>query len=271
MVARKRTWNRKDEFETTSENFKYMTPVKECSKEHAVLDSEGGSKVVSCVMKDLKNPEEREHEWEMVPRELEQPAVLRRRLRQKTSVSTLQLPEQTHRDRIQIFQALVEEEKAVMTDDPDVAPAATKGLMAMRLLQMAAQQREDEDEILQTRVVSNQEVFQQKELWTDAIKKEMKSLFDKGAVRKLSQEEVAYYKREHADKLEVVPGKAVHTVKHCQCAQLMTFHLFLSISFLVGVNFCQAIFRYGLHLCMQDVDLSREADVCPIFNLNFLL
>ena len=41
----------------------------------------------------------------------------------------------------------------------------------------------------------------------------MKSVFDKGAVRKLSQEEVAYYKREHADKLEVVPGKAGHTVK----------------------------------------------------------
>lgn len=85
--------------------------------------------------------------------------------------------------------------------------------MAMRLQQIAAQQRDEEDEILQTRVVSNQEVFQQKELWTDAIKKEMKSLFDKGTVRKLTQEEVAYYKREHADKLEVVPGKAVHTVK----------------------------------------------------------
>ena len=76
-----------------------------------MLDSEGKFKVVSCVMKDLKNPEEREHEWEMVPREWEQPAVLRRRLKQKTSVSTLQLPEQEHRDRIQIFQALAEEEK----------------------------------------------------------------------------------------------------------------------------------------------------------------
>jgi len=41
-----------------------------------------------------------------------------------------------------------------------VAPAAAKGLMVMRLQQMAAQQREDEDEILQTRVVSNQAVFQ---------------------------------------------------------------------------------------------------------------
>ena len=94
-----------------------------------------------------------------------------------------------------------------MTDDPTVAPATVKGLMAMRLQQMAAHQREDEDEILQT--ISNQEVFQQKELWTDAIKKEIKSLFDKGAVKKLSQEEVAYYKREHADKLGVVLGRFV--------------------------------------------------------------
>ena len=111
----------------------------------------------------------------MVPRELEEAVELRRRLRQKTSVSTLQLPELEHRDRIQVFQALVEEERALVTDDPTVAPATTKGLMAMRLQQVAAQQREEEDEILQARVVSNQEVFQNQELWKDAIKKEIKS------------------------------------------------------------------------------------------------
>ena len=45
-----------------SENFKYVTPVAEWSKGHAVLEFEGRFKVVSCVMKDLKDPEEKEHD-----------------------------------------------------------------------------------------------------------------------------------------------------------------------------------------------------------------
>ena len=39
------------------------------------------------------------------------------------------------------------------------------------------------------------------------------NLIQKGAVKRLAKEEAAYYRREHADKLEVAPGKAVHTVK----------------------------------------------------------
>ena len=39
------------------------------------------------------------------------------------------------------------------------------------------------------------------------------NLIQKGAVKRLAKEEAAYYRREHADKLEVVPGKEVHTVK----------------------------------------------------------
>ena len=39
-----------------------MTPVAEWSKGHAVLEFEGRFKVVSCVMKDLKDPEEKEHD-----------------------------------------------------------------------------------------------------------------------------------------------------------------------------------------------------------------
>ena len=89
VVARTRTWNRKDEFETTSENFQYM-------KGHAVLDSEGKFKVVSCVVKDLKDPEEREHEWDH-PKGVGTASGIEEE-RQKTSVSALQLPEQEHRD-----------------------------------------------------------------------------------------------------------------------------------------------------------------------------
>ena len=43
--------------------------------------------------------------------------------------------------------------------------------------------------------------------------KEIQSLEGKKAIRRLNPAEVAYYQREHGDKVEVVPGKAIHAVK----------------------------------------------------------
>ena len=43
--------------------------------------------------------------------------------------------------------------------------------------------------------------------------KEIKSLEEKKAIRRLTPQDVAYYGREHSDKLEVVPGKAIHSIK----------------------------------------------------------
>lgn len=43
--------------------------------------------------------------------------------------------------------------------------------------------------------------------------KEIQSLESKKAIRRLTPSEVAYYQREHADKVEVVPGKAIHSIK----------------------------------------------------------
>ena len=43
--------------------------------------------------------------------------------------------------------------------------------------------------------------------------KEIKSLEEKKAIRRLTPQDVAYYRREHSDKLEIVPGKAIHSIK----------------------------------------------------------
>lgn len=43
--------------------------------------------------------------------------------------------------------------------------------------------------------------------------KEIQSLEGKKAIRRLTPAEVAYYQREHGDKVEIVPGKGIHAVK----------------------------------------------------------
>ena len=92
-------------------------------------------------------------------------------------------------------------------------PALQRGLAPFRAEQEAEATRPEEDEILQTRIIPNEEVFLNKADWIEAIVKEIKSLEEKKAIRRLTPQDVAYYRREHSDKLEIVPGKAIHSIK----------------------------------------------------------
>ena len=214
IVTRKRKWKRGDEFETTAQEVTYLTPIPEVSKGHAVMEEDGSFKVVSCLIKDCKEPQEEEKkvELEEVIQERD-PMEARRRLRKKMSVASLRIPEEEFAESIKLFQAVLEQDEAMYNEDEEVIPAVMKGMIAIRKETAALQEGRLEEEVLQTRVVSNQEVYQNKDEWVGAIRKEIDNLVQKGAVKRLTKEEAAYYKREHADKLEVVPGKAVHTVK----------------------------------------------------------
>ena len=85
-------------------------------------------------------------------------------------------------------------------------PALQRDLAPFRAEQEAEATRPEEDEILQTRMIPNEEVFLNTAEWIEAIMKEIKSLEEKKAIRRLTPQDVAYYRREHSDKLEVVPG-----------------------------------------------------------------
>lgn len=214
IVTRKRKWKRGDEFETTAQEVTYLTPIPEVSKGHAVMEEDGSFKVVSCLIQDCKEPQEEEKKLELeeVIQERD-PMEARRRLRKKMSVASLRIPEEEFAESIKLFQAVLEQDEAMYNEDEEVIPAVMKGMIAIRKEMAALQEGRLEEEVLQTRVVSNQEVYQNKDEWVGAIRKEINNLVQKGAVKRLTKEEAAYYKREHADKLEVVPGKAVHTIK----------------------------------------------------------
>ena len=89
MVVKKRSWElHQGAFESTGEQVKYLTPVPEVSKGHAVLTDRGFVKVVSYTIKDIKEPVKDQDELALVEVTAdEDPLRLRRRLREKASVA----------------------------------------------------------------------------------------------------------------------------------------------------------------------------------------
>ena len=160
---------------------------------------------MSYLIKDVKEP--KPDERDLVLEEVhvqDDPVRLRWRLREKTPLACVQGEEDLQReeDRRRLFQAIHEEEGHLLGSAPREVFPLSRGMVALRQEQVASTQRILEDEILQTRIVPNDQVAQ-----------EIQSLEGKKAIRRLTPAEVAYYQREHGDKVEVVPGKAIHAVK----------------------------------------------------------
>ena len=217
VVVKKRSWElqRQGAFESTGEQVKYLTPVAEVSKGHAVLTDRGFVKVESYFIKDIKEPVKDLEDLALVEVAVEEdPVKLRRRIREKASIACLktQEEEEEERCRVNFFRTLYDEEQHLLGSEAREVPALQKGLAPFRAEQEAEATRPVEDEILQTRIIPNEEVFLNKADWIEAIIKEIKSLEGKKAIRRLTPQEVAYYRREHSDKLEVVPGKAIHSI-----------------------------------------------------------
>ena len=216
ITVRKRAWERGGPFEATSEMVTYLTPTPQVSKGHAVLTDKEKVKVVSYLIKDVKEPKPDERDLVMEEVHIQDdPVRLRWRLREKTPLACIRGEEDLRReeDRRMLFQAVYEEEGHLLGAAPREVPPLSRGLVALRQEQVASTQRLLEDEILQTRIVPNDEVYKDRNLWLEAIMKEIQSLEGKKAIRRLTPAEVAYYQREHGDKVEVVPGKAIHAVK----------------------------------------------------------
>ena len=187
VVVKKRFWElqRQGAFESTGEQVKYLTPVPEVSKGHAVLTDRGFVKVVSYTIKDIKEPVKDQDELALVEVTAdEDPLRLRRRLREKASVACLktQEEEEEERKRGNLFRVLYDEEQHMLGSEAREVPALQRDLAPFRAEQEAEATRPEEDEILQTRIIPNEEVFLNKAEWIEAIMKEIKSLEEKKAI-----------------------------------------------------------------------------------------
>ena len=165
---------------------------------------------MSYTIKDIKEPVRDHEELALVEVAVdEDPLKLRRRIREKASVACLRThqEEEEEKRRVNLFRVLYDEEQHFLGSEPREVPALQRGLAPFRAEQEAEATRPVEDEILHTRIIPSEEVFLNRAEWIEAIIKEIKSLEQKKAIRRLTPQDVAYYRREHGDKLEVVRAK----------------------------------------------------------------
>ena len=120
-------------------------------------------------------------------REPEEPYRVRRRIRDKTQKKVLE-----DEGVLKALRATIEEEeKAVTNDEPEVMDIMVKALEGLKKeeeeLRSSAEVEKDEEQILQTKIVSAKEVEMNLEDWKAPMKKELDTIVEeKGAITKLN-------------------------------------------------------------------------------------
>lgn len=226
VLIRKRFWRTK-ELEPTQEKALYIMPSF-VHHGHWVERSDGSQVVSRMVMHGLNEPPNLQT-WIALEDELN-PIQLRRRLRGKTAVQSFLVEgESTPEERqvipedmyvgdeeedkrmerdVQLRRLIEEEMSHAIYDDPMVANLVVDTMASLKEATIPHQQ----NEVLQTRVVSQAEVRRNVEAWIPSIKAELESLFTtKEALVTIQESEVkALIDQELA---EIIPSKLVFTLK----------------------------------------------------------
>ena len=157
----------------THETTRYLTPMVDAHG-HCVLTENGRISIAPYVIRGVRKPEvEDESAWIAFLEEVDKDALQdRRRIRGKQPVRT----EEGKRDALRLRSFLLEESFMIQEDEPEVASVMFKKLVKYR--QQLKKIEEEEQEILQTKIVSPVEMVKELPLWDPAIKSEIKSLFE---------------------------------------------------------------------------------------------
>ena len=218
--VKKRRWKRGD-FEVGVEKVQYLCPSTE-DHGHWVCKEGEAPRVTKCLMRPTEEPLD-ESVWVAIEKEMVDALVLRRRLRQKTSVrrldASMKAPkeedDQRKKIRDRIMKVVEEEARQIIEDDPELASEELK--IVAKLKKMAEGIEMEEEEVLQTKIVGPREVAAKWKDWLPAIEAEVHSLVvEKEALKMLSKEDFKELKEateSAGTKLETVPSKMVFTVK----------------------------------------------------------
>ena len=215
VLCRKRRW-KGDTLGPTMDTVKYLAGSWE-NHGHWVLDPEGKPMVTRYVI--IPAPRrEAEIEWQAVEPDEEDQQAVRRRIRGKTAVRKLELEEdektEEFYEKAMANHVLENEMVTLPMDEPELvaleAPILTK-------LKKFAAQGEEEDEILQTKIVGQQEVGKDWSLWLEPTKDEINSLiYEKEALVEYPKNKVEELLRKASaskKKVEIIPSKLVFTKK----------------------------------------------------------
>ena len=221
VLTRKRFW-RSRELEPTQERVTYLAPSW-LRHGHWVERPDGSQFVARMVMSKVAQPPT-EEQWIGVEDHLNE-LELRRRVRGKVTVRQLKVceaeePEACEVDQVSTegeeqekekrFSELVEEEMTHAVCEEQAALDVV--LDAVARLRQAVANPTEEQEVLQTRIVSQQEVRKKAKEWDPAIAAELTSLFEtKGALKRITEREGKCLIEQ--GKAEVIPAKVVYTIK----------------------------------------------------------
>ena len=222
VLIRKRYW-RTRELLPTQEKALYVAPSW-IHRGHWVQREDGSFSLTRMVMHQLTNPPQDE-DWIGLEDELA-PTEVRRRIRGKVSLNHLSLgggqtlepgeegkreenEEEEREKSLRSMRRVIEQEMRHAVEDDPLAAYTTMDAVAV-MKEMTCDSKVEE--VLQTKIVSQQEVKRNLDQWIPAIKAELDSLFNKkGALKKIDPEEV---KRLIAnEEAEVLPSKLVYTLK----------------------------------------------------------
>ena len=222
LLVRKRTWVRGD-FRPTPEFVRYLTPSPE-NHGHWVRAPGKAPRLTRYYMTKGKEPT-REREWVAIEREALESLEARRRMRGKTAIKRMQMTEdekdqdqkekEKEERRIRILRIIEEEIRHMIHDDPALVAEELKVLKSLK--------REgdpvdlEEEEILQTKIVSPKEVVKDWNLWKPAVEDEIRSLLqEKLAMKEISREGLKQLLKEKGideKKVQYLPSKCVFTKK----------------------------------------------------------
>ena len=220
VKVKKRTWRRHD-LGPGVEKVKYLCPSAE-DHGHWIVADDQAPRVTKCILRSTVEPEENEV-WLALERDMNDAWTVRRRLREKVAVRRMDASmdptgeEESEEKRFKesIMKVIEEEAQRVLEDDPEVAQEGVKIIGKLR--RMAEGVPVEEEEVLQTKIVSPKEVTQNWEKWSEAVQAEIHSLIEeKGALKMLTPEQVEVLKKEAGltgREVEVIPSKMVYTLK----------------------------------------------------------
>lgn len=156
------------------------------------------------------------------------PIAVRRRLREKVAARGMRKSEEEEeveeiredeedqeqgmdpRSLAQAVTRVLEEEMTLaVTEDQEALDIVLGSLVQLRQMMNAGS---EEDEVLQTKIVSPKEVLRKIQEWTPAIQAELKAMFQtKGALREVPEEDGVKLVQDRL--ADVVPAKMVYTIK----------------------------------------------------------
>ena len=116
--------------------------------------------------------------------------------------------------RQRLSRMIEEEMKDMVEDDPEIAVEEFKWVAKMKRMM---EEPSEEDEILQTKVISTGEVAKSWKSWLEAIDAEAQSLLEeKEALKKIARKELEEIQEKAAKEgrtVEIIPAKLVFTIK----------------------------------------------------------